>query len=325
MNGIMTTTSVLSRHDLNDHYSARLGIKRMYHRVASGLYSIGVPDRQSPVFVTANYSLSFDAVRTSLKDMGAYILVLDTKGINVWCAAGKRTFSTDELVNRIELTGLKQVVDHRELVLPQLGAPGISAHEVRRRTGFKVEYGPVRASDIKEYMRTRKATEEMRSVRFPLKDRAVLIPVELKNYLLPIVAIPIILYLIGGWLPMFLAMAAALGGIVLFPLLLPFLPTKDFSSKGLILGLLLSLPFVAYLLMDHGMTWTSVLSAVAYALALSAAVAYIALNFTGATPWTSRTGVKKEIFRYIPAMAFMFFGGIAIVVAINAALYFGVV
>jgi len=30
-----------------------------------------------------------------------WILILDTKGVNVWCAAGKGTFGTEELVFRI--------------------------------------------------------------------------------------------------------------------------------------------------------------------------------------------------------------------------------
>jgi CO dehydrogenase/acetyl-CoA synthase gamma subunit (corrinoid Fe-S protein) len=71
-------------------------------------------------------------------------LILDTKGINVWCAAGKGTFGTDELVSRISKTGLSKIILHRKLVLPQLGAPGVSAHEVTKQTGFSVVYGPVR-------------------------------------------------------------------------------------------------------------------------------------------------------------------------------------
>lgn len=52
-------------------------------------------------------------------DWTSYILVLDTKGINVWCAAGGGYFSTDELVNRIETTHLPEVVKHYVLILPQ--------------------------------------------------------------------------------------------------------------------------------------------------------------------------------------------------------------
>ena len=85
-------------------------------------------------------------------------------------------------------TDLAHVVRHRTIILPQLGAPGISWPEVIRRSGFKVEYGPVRASDLSRYLKTHTATPEMRRVRFPLADRLVLIPVELVHAALPAIA-----------------------------------------------------------------------------------------------------------------------------------------
>ena len=84
---------------------------------------MGRPGPESPVFVTSNYTLSFDALRTSIKGIDGYILVLDTKGINVWCAAGKGTFGTDEVIKRVQETELAQVVSHRRLILPQLRRP----------------------------------------------------------------------------------------------------------------------------------------------------------------------------------------------------------
>jgi hypothetical protein len=176
---IKPTTSVLTFADYWDHILARWRVNRTRHRVEPGLYSLGNPTPESPVFVTANYTLSFDALRSALKGIDGYILVLDTKGINVWCAAGKGTFGTDELVFRIAATRLHEVVKHRVVILPQLGAPGVAAHEVKKRAHFKVEYGPVRAEDLPEYLKTHAAAPEMRRVHFTLKDRITLIPVEL--------------------------------------------------------------------------------------------------------------------------------------------------
>ena len=88
---------------------------------------------------------------------------------------------------------------HRKLILPQLGAPGVAAHEVKKRTGFWVEYGPVRAADLPEYLKTHKATAEMRKVRFTLRDRLVLIPVDVVQSFLPMLAAAIVLYFLGGW------------------------------------------------------------------------------------------------------------------------------
>ena len=69
-----------------DHLLARWGYKRNEYRVEPGLYAMGTPTPDSPVLVTANYTLSFDALRSSLAGVEAYVLVLDTLGINVWLA-----------------------------------------------------------------------------------------------------------------------------------------------------------------------------------------------------------------------------------------------
>jgi CO dehydrogenase/acetyl-CoA synthase gamma subunit (corrinoid Fe-S protein) len=177
------TSSDITLANHRDHLLARLGVKRNEHLIEAGLYTLGKTTKDSPVFVSANYTLSFDALRSALAGIDAYILVLDTKGINVWCAAGKKTFGTDELVRRIEAVKLHDIVNHRLLIVPQLGATGVSAREVRARSEFKVEFGPVRAADLPEYLKTHKATEEMRLVNFTILDRIVLIPVELNQYL----------------------------------------------------------------------------------------------------------------------------------------------
>ena len=181
---IQQTTSQLTLSNRWDHFLKRMGINRSRNRVKPGLYSLGHPDPKSEIFVSANYTLSFDALRTALKGIDCYILVLDTRGINVWCAAGKGTFGTDELVKRIKLTGLENVTKRKTLILPQLGGPGIAAHKVKKLSGFNVEYGPVRANDLPEYLKTHKATQEMRRINFNLGDRLILVPTEFVQVLL---------------------------------------------------------------------------------------------------------------------------------------------
>ena len=307
---IQPTTSQLSFTNIWDHILARWGVKRMEHRVEPGLYSLGHPTPDSPVFVTANYTLSFDALRSSLKGIAGYILVLDTQGVNVWCAAGKGTFGTEELLRRIETTHLSEVVRHRVLILPQLGAPGVAAHEVKQRAHFKVEYGPVRAEDLPAYLKTHKATPEMRRVRFPLKDRIALIPMELVAVLLPL----LLLILVGEKGPA----AAVLAGTVLFPILLPWIPTHNFSTKGFILGELIALPFAISVFFKSPALawWLRSAWALMYALLLPPISAYLTLNFTGSTTFTSRSGVTREISRYVPGMAWMFGAGLLLNIAL---------
>ena len=313
---IQHTSSNLTFADRWDHILARVGWRRNGHRVAPGLYQLGRPSDVSPVFVTANYTLSFDALRSALSGIDGHLLVLDTKGINVWCAAGKGTFGTDELVHRIESSRLRDVVRHRALIVPQLSAPGVAAHVVKKRTGFKVEYGPVLAADLPEYLQTREATPQMRRVRFGLGDRAVLIPVELTSaaVLLAVVVFGLRLVIADApAIPDAAFLAAILAGTIAFPILLPWLPTRDFSSKGFILGGLVALTFATVSLWNpvRPALWLQAIDALTLVLIASSITAFLALNFTGATTFTSRSGVRREMFSYIPVMAWMAGVGVA--------------
>ena len=313
---IQPATSTITLANRWDHFLARWGVNRSGHRVEPGLYALGNPTSDSPVFVTANYTLSFDALRSALPGIDGYILVLNTQGINVWCAAGKGTFGTDELVHRVEATALRDVVSHRRLILPQLGAPGVAAHEVRKRSGFRVEYGPVRAADLPEYLKTHRATPEMRRVHFGLRDRLVLIPVELVHVLLPTLIAALVVFFVSDLLASMAIVAAVLASTVLFPIMLPWLPTRDFSSRGFILGGLVALPFAlaAFLSNPDAAWWRRIGAALTLLLPLPSLTAYLSLNFTGSTTFTSRSGVRREMFTYIPIMAWM--AGIGILLTI---------
>jgi len=318
-----STVTIANRFD---HLLARWGVNRTGHTITPGLYRLGNPDEDSPVFASANYTLSFDALRSALAGIDAYLLVLDTKGINVWCAAGKGTFGSAELVRSIKCTDLARVVRHRTIILPQLGAPGVSWPEVMRLSGFRVEYGPVRANDLPQYLKTHTATPEMRSVRFPIADRIVLIPVELVHAALPAIAGALILFFLAGPLAALAAIIAVLAGTVAFPILLPFLPTRDFSTKGLILGTIIAIPVAGAFASDQtGQVWMNVAGAGMALLLIPAVTAYLALNFTGCSTFTSRTGVKKEIFRYVPVMAVMAASGVVLGILAGLLSWLGVI
>ncbi len=289
---------------------ARIGVGRMVYTVDPGLYALGEPDRNSPVLVTANYKMSFDSLRGALLGRSAWILVLDTKGINVWCAAGKGTFGTEELVLRIAAVGLKNIVEHKDIILPQLGAPGVAAHLVKKLSGFRVHYGPIRAHDLPAYLDAgMKATRQMRTKTFSLKERAVLIPIELVGTLRTAAIIIPIMFLVSGFLgskdfvPNLLkdgvftaaaVLSAVFAGAVLTPLLLPYLPGRAFSVKGFSAGFFTALLLLFLRGIDMG-SLHGVLGGSAWVLMMSAVSAYLAMNFTGASTYTSLSGVKKEM------------------------------
>ncbi|MGE5474678.1 MAG: mercury methylation corrinoid protein HgcA [Ignavibacteriales bacterium] len=290
-------------------WKARWGINRMNYKINPGLYAVGAPKDTSPVLVTANYKLTFDSLRKELAGIDAWILVLDTKGINVWCAAGKGTFGTKEIVNRINKTELSKVVTHRTLILPQLGAPGVSAHEVTKHSGFKVVYGPVRAKDLKEFISLgMKATEKMRTVNFTTYDRLVLTPIELVSTFkisLMIFGILFLLNLISikpfGLIDFYGYIGALVVGCVVTPVLLPWIPGRAFAWKGWLLGLFWAIS-LNILNGWPGVSSYNWIRAVGYLLVLPSVSAFCAMNFTGCSTYTSFSGVLKEMKIAIPAI-----------------------
>jgi hypothetical protein len=289
----------------------RWGLGRMRYRIAPGLYAVGTPDRSSPVLVTANYKLSFDSLRRELDGLDAWILVLETFGINVWCAAGKGTFGTDEVIRRVAASNLERVVEHRTLILPQLGAPGVAAHAVRRESGFQVVYGPARAADLQAFLAAeRQATPEMRRVSFTTLERLVLTPVELTGMSRQIgwAALALLLLaLVGpqlfhplaalqrGLAAVAAGLAGVLTGAVVTPVLLPWLPGRAFAAKGALSGIVVALAGL-FLLSGRLDPW----SGAALILALPAVASWCAMNFTGSSTFTSPSGVEKEMRRAIP-------------------------
>jgi len=303
--------TVLKAGDFGGTLRARGGVSRDRYRIAPGLYCVGNPADDSPVLVTANYKLSFDSLRRELDGLDAWLLVLDTRGVNVWCAAGKRTFSTDEIVRQVKRVELEKLVSHRELVLPQLGAPGVSSHKVKKGCGFKIIWGPIRARDVKRFLTNGgKAETSMRQLTFTIGERLVLIPVELSLIIKPTLAILLALFLLSGISPDIFSVTAAwsrgiyltvayllgvLAGAVVVPAILPWLPARQFYVKGIMTGLLSGI--LAILIFADAISNLEALTLLLLSLAVSS---YAAMNFTGATPFTSPSGVEKEMRQGIP-------------------------
>jgi len=297
---VPSVSTNLELRDVMGAIKVRCGIGRMNYKVEPGLYAVGKPNCDSLVLVSGNYKLTFDILRKNLVGMNCWLLILDTQGVNVWCAAGKKLFSTDELVNRIEITQLSKIVSHRKLILPQLGAPAIDAFQVSRRTGFSVTFGPVRANDIQLFVANGfEVTKEMRLVKFNFVDRLVLTPVELVNAVkksLPIMGVLLATNQFAKR-PFTKRDVAAyarvvLTGSVLTPLLLPYIPGKAFAWKGWLLGA----GWTAFsLCKNKGFTKGSKVMSAGQMLLLPAVSSYLAMNFTGSSTYTSASGVEKEM------------------------------
>ena len=204
--------------------------------------------------------------------------------------------------------------------MPQLGAPGISAYSVQKETGFRIIYGPVRSCDIKGFLKNNfKATTDMRRVKFPVKDRLKLVPVEFIGGLKMMSILILVFFALSGINKsgysvdlllrkgVFSAVILAMSFLFisfLGPLLLPYIPGRAFSFKGLIVGLLIVSPLLILSIFN-----LNIFSKISFALLISAIGSFSLMNFTGSSTYTSLSGVKKEMGIAVPLQLSAFFCG----------------
>lgn len=316
-----SATSAWTWRDRLGAIVVRLGIRRMRYSVPPGLYALGRPTPESPVFVSANYKLSFDHLRRALNGFAGWILALDTKGVNVWCAAGEGKFSTDELVRCVRAAQLDQVVSHRNLILPQLSAPGVDAFAAAKQSGFQILYGPVYAEDLPRFLgHGHRATPDMRRVHFRWHERLAVAPLELVIHFKPYLLVGLAIAFLSGSAPSRFSWGqiATLGGPALAgwmvsyvltgflgPLLLPWLPSRSFAFKGAVLGAAIAAADLAV----FAPAWPA-LRMTAWLLLVAAGASFLLLNFTGCTTFTSPSGVRREIRWALPMQAACAFAGL---------------
>jgi acetyl-CoA decarbonylase/synthase complex subunit gamma len=186
---------------------------------------------------------------------------------------------------------------------------------VKKRTGFKVLYGPIQATDLPAFLDAgMQAIPKMRRKTFTMLERVVLIPVELVSaFKWSLLIIPVF-FLLGGlgapsgfWqgvlndglFAVLNLLGALLAGAVLTPILLPWLPGRAFSQKGLVMGLITTL-FITLFGVFYLNIRQDYMNILAWFFLTPALSAYLAMNFTGASTYTSLSGVRKEMQWAVP-------------------------
>ena len=309
--------------------------------IAPGLYRAGSPTEDSPVVVTANYELTYYTVMRALaKDnLDAWVLVCDTNGINVWCAARGIHFLTSDVVEMVHLTQLEKVVNHREIILPQLAAAGMDQKEIRQRTGFRSRYGPVRIQDLNKWLELDKPKpkpREMAAVTFNLRERMEQTVAHIPFLLAALLGLPLAILLGSIFLINVITMVlmtslspavysisisivlliieiliALYGNAFVLGLVFPILPSKgnSFWRRGLGLAAL-TLPIAVVLMFILRAHWTEY-------IVWSIAQFVMAVSLT--MDWSGMTSVSdpKVIEREYPYMINMLKVAIVMIVGFN--------
>jgi NAD-dependent dihydropyrimidine dehydrogenase PreA subunit len=258
----------------------------------TGMRRIGRPGRDSPVFLTCNFGLTVERVERALAGLDAYLLVANSRGVNVWCAATGGLLSNHDVVSVLKTSGIEERVDHRHVILPQLAATGIEGKAVREKAGWRIVWGPVEADDIPAFLdRGLETDQAMRTVGFPWRRRLEMAV----TWAFPISLLSLLM------LPFSVGAALSLAGLVWALSLLIFLSFPlyegrlhgagknvgfvffDFGQRGL--PLLLWLGFMlalgGYTALNGDFSW---MLALRWGLASLVVLLLIGLDLTGSTP-----------------------------------------
>ncbi len=144
--------------------------------IEPGIYQSGNPDEASPIIVTANYIYTYIKVMRALKGLNAWVLCVDSRGINVWCAARGNNFGNKQLIEAVEATGIASITNRKTILVPQLSAGGIAAPLIKAEAPdfpFNILYGPVWAKYIPNFLEERptRKPDKMKFAKFTLSHR----------------------------------------------------------------------------------------------------------------------------------------------------------
>jgi len=268
------------------------------HRAPTGLIAIGQPDAESPVLVTANFTLTVKRVRRALVGQNVWLLVVNTEGINVWCAAAGAIFTEHRVIDGIKVSRLAARVSHREIILPALSAPGVNREIVERESGFSCLFGPVYARDLAAYLGAGlKKSDAMLRFNFGVKHRLdMFLPMNFPVYLLVAAVLAIVAPAhVLGFTVFFWAAVASLY------LLIDMVPGRTGWSQALLLALLVAIGWA-------GLDWYARGTPLAHwGWLVAAFFVYFAAGFDIAGTLTPRTSDAE---RMMQRLGFKSFGAV---------------
>ena len=289
--------------------------------IEPGLYYTGEDyNIASPLLVTCNYHMTVFWLWRVLRKRSVRILVIDTKGINVWCSASKGQFSAGNIVRQLKRYDDKIIYHSNklEIVLPKLSLSGVSIPKLQSYS-IKPIIGPVYARDLPEFLNN-----------LPLRDRVVdkfefsfadrfftLVPsvIQFTKYLVLMFAALFVwhyfFYTGIYWQVLPIGILFGIGYIILFPLL----PTKKFTVKGLTLFLFFGLMMFYYFINKvHSMDTLTLLFYLSF---MSVTAIFCSLYYTGNSGVSNYSLVKKEIIHFLPVSAILYAAAITFIIILG--------
>jgi len=122
--------------------------------VTQGIYEIGTPDENSPVFVTTNFSLTYFIVSGEIEGsrVPSWLLIMDTEGLSVMTAWAAGKFSGDVVGSFVKKCGIADKVSHKKIIIPGYSA-SISGEMEEELPDWEIMIGPRDATLIPKFLK----------------------------------------------------------------------------------------------------------------------------------------------------------------------------
>lgn len=122
--------------------------------VTQGIYEVGSPDENSPVFVTTNFSLTYFIVSGEIEGsrVPSWLLIMDTEGLSVMTAWAAGKFSGDVVGAFVKKCGISDKVSHKKIIIPGYSA-SISGEMEEELPDWEIMIGPRDAALIPKFLK----------------------------------------------------------------------------------------------------------------------------------------------------------------------------
>lgn len=270
--------------------------------VKPGLYFTGDEyDKSSPLLVTCNFLSTIILLYRSLRPLNVRLLVINTNGINVWCSSGKGKFSSEEILSKLNMYDRNILTNSQELkiIIPKLSLSGVRLSELKKNKVRPI-IGPIYAKQLKQYLHHppyKDCVED--AVHFGIKSRLYTVVPTVVQFSLYAVLMGLVVFVFNSmfqsgfhWQVIPIAMAISF----FYPILFPWLPGKRFAVKGISLAIVLSV-YTIYMYMSKIILLPLMLFYIAFIFGTST---FLALSYTGNSPVSNYSKVKREIVHFLP-------------------------
>ncbi len=285
----------------SDYIKAFISWVFLFFRVFSvrpGFYFMGQRNENAPLLVTGNNFLTVFLLVRRIANRSIRLLIIDTNGINVWCAAVGDRFSAAEIIDKAMHFGLLKKGQKIEMILPKLCLSGVRLSDLHM-AGIKPIIGPLYAREVPEYLDRGEFEDRV--------DDRILFGFQSRGFTALPTAFQFFYYFLGGYVVTLGILSSAIIGVAavlgfFYPLLFPFLPGKQFAVKGISLGFIASIFPVGFFSVG-GFNLQLLLF---WNLFIFATSIYIALNYTGNSPVSNYSRVREETIRFLPVVVMLY-------------------